>query len=240
MKRLRWLVCWFGICTFGMLLIFAIPGLPPVGNVSHPYRDLAVRAAVEHATANTVASVNFDTRAFDTLGEEAIFFTAVLGAIALLRPARHEKDRRLPHSGRVLASTRLAGYVFLGITTVVGWDVVAHGHLTPGGGFQGGIVAGSGLHLAYVAGNYSVLQRIRPLRLLEIGEAAGVVGFIGIGLAGLVCAGSFLANFVPMGILGSFLSGGTVALLNAVVGLEVGCGVVMLLSRFLEQDLVMT
>ena len=58
----------------GMAVVFvlAVLGLPRFGATDHPYRDAAVPAAVRHATANVISSINFDLRGLDTLGEETI------------------------------------------------------------------------------------------------------------------------------------------------------------------------
>jgi multicomponent Na+:H+ antiporter subunit B len=119
---------------------------------------------------------------------------------------------------------------------VLGLDVVVHGHLTPGGGFQGGVVLATGLHLLYVAGSYPALRRLRPLDWYEFGEAAGSGTFALTGLAGVVTGTGLLANLVPHGSSGSLLSTGTVPLLNVAVGIGVGAGVVVLLAAFLEAE----
>jgi multicomponent Na+:H+ antiporter subunit B len=217
------------------MLLLAIADLPSFGSSFHPYRDRAVPAAVAHATANVVAAVNFDQRGFDTLGEDTIFFGSVLGASALLRTSKRERTRRVSDAGYPLDAVRLVGYLWVPLTLVVGVDVVAHGALTPGGGFQGGVVLATGMHLLYVAGSYQALGRMRPLALFEYGDATGIIAFAGIGLAGLAVAGSFLDNLLPWGDFGQLLSTGTIPILNVAVGLEVGAGVMVLLAHFLEQ-----
>ena len=77
----RW-VLGVGLGGVGVPFALAFLGLPPVGSSVHPYRDLAVPAAVAHGTANVVASVTFDQRGLDTLGEETIFFGSVLATAA--------------------------------------------------------------------------------------------------------------------------------------------------------------
>jgi multicomponent Na+:H+ antiporter subunit B len=120
---------------------------------------------------------------------------------------------------------------------VVGLDVVVHGHLTPGGGFQGGVVLATGLHLVYIAGQYRTLERLRPTILFETGEAVGEAAFVCIGLAAMVATGAFLANAIPQGTFGNLVSSGTVPLLSIAIGIEVASGVVIVLTAFLEQAL---
>lgn len=225
---------------FAVLAVMAVAGLPAFGGSFHPYRSLAVAAAVAHRTANVVSAVNFDQRGFDTLGEESILLASVIGAATLLRPGRDETEARPLGSGRVLESTRLLGYSMIPVTLVIGLDVVAHGHLTPGGGFQGGVIVGTGIHLLYVAGSYPALQRARPLAVAEWGEAVGAAAFACLGVTALLSAGAFLANFIPTGSFGQLFSGGTVGLLNGVVGIEVASGTAVLLAKFLDQAILVS
>ena len=136
------------------------------------------------------------------------------------------------------SATRLAGYVLLPVTLIIGADVVVHGHLTPGGGFQGGVVLATGLHLLYVSGSYPALRRLRPLRWYEYGEAAGMGAVVALGVAGLFTSSGFLANVLPKGVFDTLFSAGTVPVFSVAIGVEVACAVVVLLAGFLEQDLV--
>jgi multicomponent Na+:H+ antiporter subunit B len=209
--------------------------LPGFGSVAHPYRDAAVAAAVAHGTANVVSAVNFDQRGLDTIGEETILFGSVVAVVALLRPSEEEHVHH-PTGGRgPLEGTRVVGYLMLPLTLVVGADLVVHGHTTPGGAFQGGIVLATGLHLVYVAGRFRSLERLRPLPLFEYTEAAGTAAFAATGLATLATSGAFLANVLPFGTFGQLLSAGLVPLLNVAVGIAVGSGAVVLLAQFLQQ-----
>lgn len=217
-----------------VLLVLTFMRMPHFGSGDHPYRNLAVPAAVAHATANVVSSVNLDQRGFDTLAEESILIASVLAVATLLREGDDERPRSRVR-GRVLDSTLLMGWVMLPASVVIGLDVVAHGQLTPGGGFQGGVVLGTAIHLLYVAGRYPMLQKVRPVRAFEWGEAIGTAAFACVGLAGSLVASAFLGNFLAHGSLGTLFSSGTVELLNGAVGVEVASGVIVVVSRFLEQ-----
>ena len=239
-RRLRWWVLGVGLAGVGAAFLLAFLRLPAFGSTFHPYRDAAVPAAVRHGTANVVAAVTFDQRGFDTLGEETILFASVVAVAALLRPADDERLEPEPGSRTPLEATRLFGYVLLPLTLVVGLDLIAHGHVTPGGGFQGGIMLATGLHLLYVAGRYRSLQQLRPMPLFELSEAAGTAAFSALGLAGIAVSGSFLADLLPNGTFGQLFSAGSVPLLNIAVGVAVGSGGVVLLAQFFEQVFLVT
>jgi multicomponent Na+:H+ antiporter subunit B len=233
----RLVVFAIGGVGLAVLLGFALFGMPAFGGDLHSYRDAAVAAALARQAPNVVTSINFDQRGLDTFGEEAILFASVIGAVTLLRPGKDERRRKPPDAGRVLHATRLAGYVFLPVTVVLGADVVVHGHLTPGGGFQGGVILATGLHLLYVAGSYPALRRLRRLRWYEYGESAGMAAVVALGVAGLATGAGFLANVLPKGVSGALVSAGTVPLFSVAIGIEVASGMVVLLAGFLEQDL---
>ncbi|OBK43823.1 MnhB domain-containing protein [Mycobacterium sp. 1081908.1] len=236
-RGIRTAVFLVGAAGLAALLWIGFTELPVFGRHDHPYRDLAVAAALSRATANSVASVNFDQRALDTLGEETILLGSVLGVMALLRPAVEEREFQPPQRDTVLDATRLVGYVMLPVTTAIGVDLIVHGHLTPGGGFQGGVVLAAGLHLLYVTGSFRALDRLRPVNVFDIGEVVGAAAFAVIGLLGLIVCGAFLCNLLPTGTLGNLFSGGSVPLLNVAVGVEVACGMTVLLAQFLAQEI---
>ncbi|MEU4211823.1 MnhB domain-containing protein [Streptomyces sp. NPDC026206] len=225
-----------GLAATAALLVAACLRLPDFGGARHPYGDLAVRTALAQRTANTVSSVNFDQRSFDTLGEESILFAAVLGTVVLLRQTRDER-REAPQPAPVAPALRRYGTILLPVTLLIGLYVIAHGQLSPGGGFQGGVVVATALHLLYIGVDYRALERIRPVALYELADGAGEAAYVVLGAAGLLAGSAYLANTLPHGTFNTMASGGTVPLLNAAVGMEVAAGVVVLLGHFLGQAL---
>jgi len=234
-RRLRMWLLALGGSGLAALLVAACLDLPSFGGSRHPYGARAVHAALARHTANTVASVNFDQRAYDTLGEMSILFASVLGCVVLLRQARDE-HRAPPEPADVARPVRRYALLVLPVALVTGLYVVAHGQLSPGGGFQGGVVAATALHLLYLGADYGALERVRPLGTYEAADALSVSAYLVLGLAGLLAGTAFLANtLLPYGTFNTLSSGGTVPLLNAAVGMEVASAVVVLLAGFLDQ-----
>jgi multicomponent Na+:H+ antiporter subunit B len=126
----------------------------------------------------------------------------------------------------------------VGPVLVLGVYVVAHGQLTPGGGFQGGVILAGALLLVYTAGQALALERLRPLELVELADAAGAAAYVLIALGGAVFGTVVMANFLPFGTVGSLLSGGTIPLLNVAVGIEVAGGITLILTEFLDYALL--
>jgi multicomponent Na+:H+ antiporter subunit B len=225
-----------------VLLVPTVASLPDFGQTPHPYGERAVAAAQRQQTANVVASVTFDQRALDTLAEEFMLFAAAVGTVLLLRRLASEDeagDQTHDYGPEdVFEAVRLVGYLMLPLTLLIGAYVVLHGHISPGGGFQGGVVLATGLHLAYLAGDLPALDRMRSRSAFEVSEAAGAGAFVVVGLVALATGSTFLGNVLPHGAFGSLLSAGTIPLLNAAVGVEVGSALVLMLTRFLEQALL--
>lgn len=82
-RGIRTAVFLVGAAGLAAWLWIGLAKLPGFGHNHHPYRDLAVAAALSRATGNVVASVNFDQRALDTLVEETILLASVTGVMTL-------------------------------------------------------------------------------------------------------------------------------------------------------------
>ncbi len=237
------------VVVFGFLLIWGLSGLPAFGDYRGPYGFVLGDVAVEERVAtNVVVSTTFDYRGFDTMGEEYILFAAVLGLVILLRDLRSERieeeeeeEEESPvHRRRREASDalRVLGLVLVGPLVMFGIYIVVHGALTPGGGFQGGVILAAALILVSLAGRYPAMRRVRPIPLVEVADGAGAAGYVLIGLGGLIAGVEFLYNFLPLGETGTLLSAGMIPLLSISVGLEVAGAFVLLISEFLDQEFV--
>jgi multicomponent Na+:H+ antiporter subunit B len=130
------------------------------------------------------------------------------------------------------------GLALVGPVVLLGIYIVVHGHITPGGGFQGGVILAAALILVSLAGRYPAMKRVRPIPLVELAEAGGAAGFVLIGLGALMAGSEFLFNFLPVGEPGTLLSAGTIPLLSTSVGLEVTGAFVLLISEFLDQQVI--
>ena len=103
---------------------------------------------------------------------------------------------------------------------VFGAYIFVHGHLTPGGGFQGGAIVASAVLLLLLA------DRDRGLNHNVLGWIESMSGFlyVTVGLLGLVVAGSFLSNkgVLPLGTWNNLFSAGLIPVIYVLVGLKVG------------------
>jgi multicomponent Na+:H+ antiporter subunit B len=130
------------------------------------------------------------------------------------------------------------GAALVAPTVVLGGYIIAHGALTPGGGFQGGVVLASAAVLVYTSGQYLALRRVRGMTPLELADALGAAGFALIAVGGLIFGTAALDNFLGFGVVGSLYSGGIIPLANVSVGIEVAGGVTLIVAEFLDQALM--
>ncbi len=221
------------------LYCYAALNLPPWGEYRGPYGDMIARLAVyeRHAT-DTVNAINYDYRAFDTLGEEFILFAAVLGVMMLLR---READVPTRSAGKIAESTRLSetvraiAFPALLVTIVFGFYIGLHGQLSPGGGFQAGVILATAPLLVYICDNPKAFERITSHSAVELIEALGAASYALIGAAPLFAGLPLLTNFLPLGTTGDAFSSGTIALISACVGVEVTAAFILVAYTYLQE-----
>ena len=115
----------------------------------------------------------------------------------------------------------IAGIIFL-----YGIYIVLHGHLTPGGGFAGGIILAGSFILLILAFGSDFLNLVREESGSTIYENLAILIFLFLALSGLL-AGSrvFFANWLPHGTPGELVSAGFIPLYNIFVGIEVAASI---------------
>ena len=227
MKQLLGIVVLLAVAT---LLLRLVPAGQP-GELRGVARHYVERGIVEDRGANLVTSIVVNYRGFDTLGEVTVLFLSVAGAGFVLR--RRTGARLLvqePASEILDTAARLlfAPIVLLGVYIFV------HGHLTPGGGFQGGAVVASAVLLLLLTDR----TRHLPHGLLGWLESLSGFGFVVTGLLGLAAAGSFLANrgVLPLGQWNRLFSAGVIPVIYVLIGLKVGSELSVLLENLMHSD----
>jgi multicomponent Na+:H+ antiporter subunit B len=236
----------FLVSLIGLIAIFVwgFRDLPPMGDYRGPYGYVVTQVAVyeRHAT-DVVNAINYDYRAFDTLGEEFIFFASVLGVLLLFRPTPENEDKKDENNNRqqledalpVSDALRVSMQGMVGIMIVFGVYIAAHGQLTPGGGFQGGVILASAPLVVYLSGDAKAFEAIVASPLVKLAESAGAAGYAIIGTAALFFGAHFLTNIVPLGTTGDLFSSGTIAIISVTVGMEVTGGFVLLMQTYLKE-----
>jgi multisubunit Na+/H+ antiporter MnhB subunit len=104
---------------------------------------------------------------------------------------------------------------------VFGISIIFYGHLTPGGGFAGGVVLTGGFVLLLLAFGKEYTLKIFPRKVAKSLDSIGALGFLSIALLGMA-GGVFFRNFLPTGRLFSLWSGGTILFSNIMIGIKIG------------------
>jgi multicomponent Na+:H+ antiporter subunit B len=225
------------------VLVLGLRGLPAFGRYQGVYGFIVNGVELgERRATDMVTALNFDLRAFDTLAEEYILFASAVGVVVLMRLVRAGEDRASSTEEHRFAgasdAVRVLSLALMPLLLVLGVYVVIHGALTPGGGFQGGLVLAGGPLAMLLAGRYLALRRLAPDWALEALEAIGAGAYALLGVGGLIFAGIYLKNFLALGIPGHLLSAGTMPLNSIAVGLEVMGAFLLIWTEFLDQSLI--
>lgn len=191
-------------------------------------QEILQAAPTETGAANIVTAVVLGYRGIDTLGEIAILFTAATAA-GLVLGRRRENARRDPDGSFILSTS--ADLLFP-LLLMVGFYIILHGHLTPGGGFQGGVILAVAFFIPLLA---------RPGTRVNHGGISLIEGlsgaaFIIIGLLSLYQGDAFLQPMLDQGQLGALISAGTLPLLYLAVGLKVGAELAGLLAHIADAE----
>ncbi|MCI0725890.1 MAG: hypothetical protein L0332_04090 [Chloroflexi bacterium] len=152
-------------------------------------------------------------------------------------PQRRVKRRALESRAEMTVIVRTIIRTLLPVVLVFGAYIITYGHLTPGGGFQGGMAFVGAVMSFYLAFGYEVVRGFLH-EDLDLIEHMGALGYLLIGFLGVVAGATFLNNAIRGGEPGALFSGGIVFLLNLVVGFKVVAGtllVVLILLASLQK-----
>ena len=229
---------WFIFKVIFILLVVTLAMLPVILS-SHPWpvasRDYLYENALSDTGAvNTVSSIYLGYRAMDTLGETLVLLVSITGAMGILinlgRESEEEEavsfslapEKRPTNAQRThlleVVSSKLGPVVLL-----FGFYVMLYGHISPGGGFQGGVIVASaivflalGTETQTKLTNTNVLGRIEALSFLVLIVAA---------TSGVFFESGFFGNPIKSG---SSLSANFIILLNIIIGLKVGTSIAVM------------
>jgi multicomponent Na+:H+ antiporter subunit B len=181
----------------------------------------------EVGAPNLVTAVVVTYRGLDTLGEVTVLFLSAVAVGLLLTMGGLDQKAEPPTPASEIVETAVQ-YLFP-IVLLFGAYIFVNGHLSPGGGFQGGAVIASATLLLFLALPRSKLRHA----LLTITESLSGFGYVLVGVLGLVLAGGFLDNRVlPLGDYGRLFSAGAIPVIYTFIGLKVGAELSAVLERF--------
>ena len=222
------------LLLIGLGAIFAglLLGYSPDGELNLSGRYYAEHTAQDIGAANIVTAIIVTYRGLDTLGEVTVLFlTATIIGLVLSRGRKERAlQRDLPDAGELLTIGRS---LLVPLILLLGAYVFINGHLTPGGGFQGGAIVASAMLLVLLTD----LNRRFSHGLIAMVESTSGLVYVLLGLLGLVLAGGFLDNrFLPLGEFGTLFSAGAIPVIYAFIGLKVGAEFSSMLVNLSETE----
>lgn len=120
--------------------------------------------------------------------------------------------------------------MMLPFALVFGIYIILFGTVSPGGGFQGGVMVAAAAVLLYLGYGYNTAKNAINTEVLRVGEACGATLYVILGLCGIVLGGLFCQNvFFNNGAIGDLISAGTITYMGYSVGFKVLTGVGFLL-----------
>ena len=210
------------ICAVGSLPVQGDPDAPTVNEVAQRYVE---QGATETGAVNTVAGMILDYRAFDTLGESFVLFTAMC-CVTMLMTNINRRVKIYPLEVIRYREDPIVTTVcrfIVPIILVFGMYIILNGHLSPGGGFSGGAILAAGLIIfAMVWGEVNAAQLIsrkvvRTITLVSLCFYALSKTY------SFYTGANHLHSIISPGTPGAILSGGLILPLNVAVGFVVCC-----------------
>lgn len=229
--------------AMSMLLMAAV--ILPVFLSEHPWpesaRDYLMTFAVaESGALNLVSAIYLGYRAFDTLGETIVLLVAVTGTMALLSRVESlvssgvekesslhtssgftlSKEKRSSHALRTHLLEEVTGKVGP-IVLLFGFYVMLYGHLSPGGGFQGGVIIASGIVFLALGNPYGGTSALSRPNILSAIEHTSFFLFVLAAISGVFLGRGFFGNPltdtpVPVGFI---------IIMNSLIGMKVGASI---------------
>jgi len=206
--------------VFGMVL-YLVPVNDPNTYLKEQY---ITRFMTEMGGENAVTAIYLGYRVYDTIFEALVLVVAVVAVLHMSWFDRPSIDDGI-HSD--INRSGLAIFIIKIITPLImlfGIYLVINGFLTPGGGFQGGVVIATFFICRYLIYNIFDLPIGRILRMEEL-------VFVSIVLFAI--AGIFLgtADHIPEGWL-TYFQNFYLVIMNALIGVKVACGFTLLFYRY--------
>jgi len=202
-----------------------------LSEVAQEYVDSAISTL---GTQNAVTAVVVSFRGLDTLGEVLVLFVAAAGVGFLLRRRKNVQGPDAAEDSQGPSEILQTGTMLLvPLILLFGVYIFVHGHLTPGGGFQGGVIIASAMLLIILA---QVTDHFNHSLLALIESLSGLT-YVILGIIGLLLGVGFLnTTWLPLGRAGSLFSGGAVAIIYSFIGLKVGAELTGVLLALKGQD----
>lgn len=233
MKTLAFLIT----LAVGTMLLVAAVDLPDWGDPASPASThvsphFITKSVEETSVPNFVTAVLADYRGYDTMFETVVIFCAGITVLTVLRRT-HRRTKKIikPRPSRQNADLILQGATRLLLPPIqlFGLYVVAHGHHSPGGGFQGGVILGASFILLAITYDLQMVLRRFKENIVLLACSIGVAIYAGIGAISLFFGKNFLGYAALSNILGTTE---VEAHSHGMLGVEIGVAITVLAIMF--------
>ncbi len=223
--------------ALGVLLLAAAEDFPDWGDPQSPASvhlspHFIEKSMEETSVPNLVTAVLADYRGYDTMFETIVIFCAGIAVLTILRRTHRKRPKAVkPRPEREGADVILqsAARLLVPVMQLFALYVVAHGHHSPGGGFQGGVILGASFILLALAYDLkTALARLKEKTVLFM-SGIGVVIYAGIGVICLFLGRNFLAYAAWAKILGI---SEVEAHSHGMLGVEIGVAITVMAIMF--------
>ncbi len=224
------------VIVTGIMLLYAVEDFPDWADPASPASvhlspHYITQTIEETSVPNIVTSVLADYRGFDTMFETAVILAAGLAVLIILRRYRRKDiddegdgvEYDVSYQDMIIQTVCRVMVPFMQLFALY---VIAHGHHSPGGGFQGGVILGASFILLGISYDLkTILNRMREKWNLIL-ASVGVLIYAGIGFISLLLG----ANYLDYSILSKILPSTTPieARSLAMLGVEIGVGIAVM------------
>ena len=217
--------------AFSVFMLLTVANLPAYGSDDAPTVNEVAERYVEKGTeetgaVNTVAGMILDYRAFDTLGESFVLFTAMCAVTMLMNAPGKRRVRKLDQETLDYYQDpiiRTVCKLVIPIILVFGVYILLNGHLSPGGGFSGGAIMASALIIYALVWGGERASRAIPAKVLKIIVLCALGFYACSKTYSFFTGANHLHSIISPGVPGRILSAGLILPLNVAVGFVVCC-----------------
>ena len=222
----------FLLCAvFAALMLMTVANLPRYGSADAPTVNEVAQRYVEQGTeetgaVNTVAGMILDYRAFDTLGESFVLFTAMCAVTMLMNAPGRRRVRKLDYEVLDYYQDPIIRTVckfVIPTILVFGVYILLNGHLSPGGGFSGGAIMASALIIYGLVWGGERASKAIPAKVLKIIVLCALGFYACSKTYSFFTGANHLHSIISPGVPGRILSAGLILPLNVAVGFVVCC-----------------
>ena len=224
------LACLFYLPRFG-----SVNNNPTLNDIYHEYIENGIDKT---GATNFVSGMILDYRAFDTLGESFVLFTAVNCVLILLQEVKDSKkkedEKYQPINDPLL---KFGCSLAVPLIFLFGVYVILNGSISPGGGFSGGAIMGAGLIIYSIAFGFENSSKFFKDKTFKAVSSIALLTYCASKTYSFLTGALEVESVIPLGVPGTILSGGLIFILNVAVGLVVTCTMFGLYSLFKKGEI---